>query len=149
MGPEHTDGLAALDEHRLVRLQRREGASHRIERVPAARGAAGAAVHDEIVRSLGHLWVEVVVHHPVGRFLWPTETGEVGAAVGADGTGTGHLEDLQRTDGGFDGRQHAAVVQQRLGGPEVWGQPAIGPGAGHPFAQHAECRAGTGAGIDG
>jgi len=41
---EHADRLAGLDEQGLVGLQVAEGGDDRVERLPAARGAAGAAV---------------------------------------------------------------------------------------------------------
>ena len=51
--------------------RRAQLADDRVERLPAARGAAGAAVHDEVVRVLGDLRVEVVHEHPQRRFLLP------------------------------------------------------------------------------
>ena len=56
----------------------------RVEARPAARRAARAAVHDELVGMLGHLGIEVVHQHPHGRFLRPAPAGQGGAARGAD-----------------------------------------------------------------
>jgi hypothetical protein len=71
MGLEHADGLARLDQQRLVvaeRLQRRED---RVERRPVARGAPDAAVHDEALGILGHLGIQVVLDHPDTRLGEP------------------------------------------------------------------------------
>jgi hypothetical protein len=45
--PEDGDGLAGLDEERLVVGERPQLADDRVERIPAARGAARPAVDDE------------------------------------------------------------------------------------------------------
>ena len=45
---------------------------HRVEGVPRTRRPARAAVHDEVVGSLGHLGVEVVLQHPERRLLRPS-----------------------------------------------------------------------------
>ena len=74
---EHADRLAGLHEHRLVIAQRRERANHRVERIPRSRRTASAAVHDEVVRTLGHLGVEVVHQHPHRRFLLPALAGQL------------------------------------------------------------------------
>jgi hypothetical protein len=52
-------------------LERAERADDGVERVPAARGLAGAAVDDEIVGALGHLGIEVVHQHPQRGLLGP------------------------------------------------------------------------------
>ena len=79
----------ALDEHRLVALEGAQRALQRVERRPVARGLAGAAVDDELVRVLGDLGVEVVLEHPQRGLLRPAQGRELGAAGGADGAGTG------------------------------------------------------------
>jgi hypothetical protein len=81
---KHADGLARLDQQRLVvfeLLQRRENL---IEAVPIARGAPNAAVDDERMRMFGHLGIEVVLNHPVGGFRQPALAGFLGAARRAD-----------------------------------------------------------------
>ena len=50
---EHADRLPALDEQRLVVLETPQRIDDRVERFPAARRAARAAIDDEIVGSLG------------------------------------------------------------------------------------------------
>ncbi len=61
-----------------------------VERLPRARGLAGAAVDDEVVGALGHLGIEVVVQHAEGGLLDPAFAGDLGAAGRVDGTGRGH-----------------------------------------------------------
>ena len=71
VGLEHPDGLAGLDEERLVVVEVLEGRDDRRVGVPAPGGAAGAAVDDELVGVFGHLGVEVVHQHAHGGFLSP------------------------------------------------------------------------------
>ena len=87
MGAEDADRLAGLHQHGLVVLQRAQRRDDRVERLPAARGPAGAAVDDEVVGVLGHLGVEVVHQHPQRGFLLPALAGDLGAAGGANGPG--------------------------------------------------------------
>ena len=58
----------------------------RVERFPAARGLARAAVDDEIVGPLGDVGIEIVHQHPQRGFLRPAFAGEGGAARRADVT---------------------------------------------------------------
>ena len=61
VGAHHADRLAGLHEHRLVlACSVGQRADDRVVAGPVARGAAGAAVDDEVVGTLGHLGVEVV-----------------------------------------------------------------------------------------
>ena len=60
MGAEDADGLAALDEQRLVVAEAQQRADDRAQRLMAAGGAPGAAVDDEVLGPLGHFGVEVV-----------------------------------------------------------------------------------------
>ena len=88
--PQDADRLARLDEQRLVVLEPTELAHDRVERVPRARGSPGPAVDDEVVRVLGDLGIEVVHEHAQRGFLLPAAAGQLGAARGADGAGSGH-----------------------------------------------------------
>ena len=88
VGPEDADRLARLDQQRLVVLEAAQLADDRVERGPAARRPAGAAVDDEVVRVLGDLGIEVVHQHPQRRLLLPAAAAELRAAGGADGAGT-------------------------------------------------------------
>ncbi len=68
---ELADGLAALDQQRLVVLELLELTHDDVERGPRSRGLARAAVHDEIVRALRDVGIEVVVQHAERRLLHP------------------------------------------------------------------------------
>ncbi len=76
---EDRDRFARLHEQRLVVLQRPEGSHDRVVGVPAARRPSGAAVDDEVVRSLGDVGVEVVHQHAHRGFLRPRTAREVAA----------------------------------------------------------------------
>ncbi len=76
VGGEHPDRLARLDEQGLVVGERGEGGADGVEGVPRARRPSGAAVHDEVVGSLGHLGIEVVHQHAQRRLGGPRSTGE-------------------------------------------------------------------------
>ena len=78
------DRLSRLHEQRLVVLERAQRRDDRVERLPAARGAAGAAVDDEIVGPFGDLGIEIVHQHPQRGFLRPSFAGERRAARRAD-----------------------------------------------------------------
>ena len=90
VGAHHADRPARLDQHGLVRRQRRQGANHRVERAPVPRRPSGPAVHDQVVGALGDLRVEVVHQHPQRRFGGPAAGGQRGAARGAYGSGAFH-----------------------------------------------------------
>ena len=81
------DRLAGLDEQRLVVAEPSKLADDRVEGRPAAGGAPGPAVDDEVVRVLGDLGIEVVHEHPQDRFLLPAAAGQLGAAGRPDGPG--------------------------------------------------------------
>ena len=87
---EHADGLAALDEQRLVVLEPAQRRDDRVERLPRARGAPGAAVDDEVRGILGDLGIEVVHEHAQRGFLQPALAGQLGAARRADDGCVGH-----------------------------------------------------------
>src|SRR5690606_25034967 len=65
------DRLARLHQQRLVVLEPVERGDHAVERRPVACRLAAAAVDDQLFRLLGHLRVEGVHQHPLGRFLDP------------------------------------------------------------------------------
>ena len=69
-----------------------QGADDRVERLPGARGAAGAAVDDQVVGPLGDLRVEVVHQHPQRRLLRPAPAGELGAARRPDLARAAHAQ---------------------------------------------------------
>jgi hypothetical protein len=76
----HADRLARLDQERLVVLEVLQGLDDRRVGVPAAGGATGSAVDDELVGVFGHFGVEVVHEHAHRGFLRPPLAGELGAA---------------------------------------------------------------------
>src|SRR6185312_5471592 len=98
--PQDADRLPALDQERLVVAEDAQLTDDRVEGVPAAGRATGAAVHDEVVRVLRHVRVEVVHEHPEGRLLRPAATAQLGAAGGSDGTGTSSGHGRQATPSG-------------------------------------------------
>ena len=71
MRAEDADRLAGLHEQGLVGIQRLQRAHDGVERLPAAGGPPCAAVHHEVLRSLGDLGVEVVHDHAQRRFGLP------------------------------------------------------------------------------
>ena len=83
--PRTPTGLPALHEQRLVvaRASRRL-ATMRSEALPVARGLAGPAVDDEVLRPLGDLGVEVVHEHAQGGLLHPALARAGGAPRRAD-----------------------------------------------------------------
>ncbi len=89
VGAEDRDRLARLHEQGLVVGQRPERAHDRVERLPAAGGLAGAAVHDQVLGPLGHLGVEVVHQHAHRRFLRPGTARQLAATWRTD-LSTGH-----------------------------------------------------------
>ena len=80
VGLEHADGLAALHEQGLVVLEAAQGADDGVEAVPVAGRLAGAAVHDELIRVLRDLRIEVVHQHAEGGLLLPAPAADLGAA---------------------------------------------------------------------
>ena len=80
VGAEDADRLARLDEQRLVVRERAQRAHDRVERLPRARRAAGAAVDDEVLRALGDVRVEVVHEHAQRGLLRPAGAGQLRAA---------------------------------------------------------------------
>jgi len=83
VGTEHADRLAGLDEQGLVALEVGQRRDDRRVRVPAPGGAAGTAVHDELVGVFGHLGIEVVHQHAHRALLGPALTGSLSTARSA------------------------------------------------------------------
>ncbi len=88
VGLHDADRAAGLDEHRLVLLEGAQGADHRVEGAPVAGGLAGAAVDDELVGVLGDLGVQVVLEHPEGGLLLPSQGAQFRTARGPYGAGS-------------------------------------------------------------
>ena len=88
VGLHDADRPAGLDQHRLVLLQGPERADHGVEGAPVAGRLAGAAVDDELVGVLGDLRVEVVLQHPQGGFLLPSQGAQFRTARRSYGAGS-------------------------------------------------------------
>ena len=71
MRAEDPDRLPALHEQGLVLAELEQRADDRPERLGIAGRLPGAAVHDELLRPLGDLGVEVVEQHSQGRLGGP------------------------------------------------------------------------------
>ena len=84
---EDADRLAALHQQGLVVAQLAQRLEDGVVAVPVARGAADAAVHHQLGGVLGHVGIEVVLQHAVGRFGEPAAAAELRAARRADGAG--------------------------------------------------------------
>ena len=103
--PEDADGLAALDEQRLVVGEAAQLADDRLVRLPAPRRATRAAIDHEVVRVLGDLRVQVVHEHPEGRLLAPPATGQLRPSWGTNHrVRPGHSA---RASGSASGRMYA------------------------------------------
>ena len=84
---EHADRLARLHQQRLVAVELAQGCDDAVEALPVARGAADAAVDDELARLLGHFGIEVVHEHAQRRFGQPALGGDAPCRGGADAAG--------------------------------------------------------------
>ena len=69
---EDAHRLARLHQQGLIVLQRLQGFDDGVVALPIARGAAGAAINHEVLRTLGYVGIEVVHEHAHGGFLSPT-----------------------------------------------------------------------------
>ncbi len=95
-GAEDADRLARLHHQGFIVIQRTERAHDGVEAIPTARGAARAAVDDELIGVLGNLGIEIVVDHAQGGFLMPALAGDFTAAGRADGGRSGHSRQSYR-----------------------------------------------------
>ncbi len=80
-----------LHQQRFVVFERTKRAHNRVECLPASRRAAGAAVHDQLVRLFSHFRVQIVMQHAQGGFLVPALAGECAAPRRADGRSGVHI----------------------------------------------------------
>src|SRR5262249_34971263 len=86
---EAADCFARLDEQRLVVREVLQLAHDDVARFPRTGCFSGAAVDDEIFRTLGDLGIEVVVQHPERGFLHPALAREGVSARSLDRSGHG------------------------------------------------------------
>ena len=64
MGAEDADRLARLDEQGLVLLQPLQRLDDPVVALPVARGAADAAIDDQLLGRFGDAGIEIVLEHP-------------------------------------------------------------------------------------
>src|ERR1700687_1140555 len=81
---ENADWFAALHEQRLVVAERPELADDGVVAFPVARGLSRPAVHNQILRPLGHIRIEVVHQQPERGFLVPSLARDAGASRRSD-----------------------------------------------------------------
>ena len=82
MRREEADGLAGLDDERLLLLHRLERLDDAVVALPIPRGLGGARVDDQFLGPLGVL--EVVLEHAQDGFLPPALAAELAAPLGLD-----------------------------------------------------------------
>ena len=87
VGAKHAHRLARLHQQRLVVVQVAQHLEDLVVAGPVARGAADAAVDHQVLRVLGHVRVEVVLDHAVGRLGDPALATQFRAARRADHAG--------------------------------------------------------------
>src|ERR1039458_8351297 len=74
------DRLARLHQQRLIVFQSLQRVDDGVVALPIACGAAGSAIHHEVLRTLGDVGIEIVHQHAHGGFLPPAFAGELVAA---------------------------------------------------------------------
>ena len=84
MGPEHTDGLSALDQQGFVVLQTAQRGDDPLVALPVSRCLPAAAVDHELLRALRDRGIEIVHEHPESRLLMPAFAGERRPRRGGD-----------------------------------------------------------------
>ena len=107
MGAEDPDGLARLDEQRLIVLETAQRRDDPVEGLPVARRPPDPAINDEFARPLGDVGIEIVHQHAQRRLRQPALGGEFGAARRAD--------DPHVVETGGDGHVMALGMGVRLG----------------------------------
>ena len=78
------DGLAGLDEQRVFGAEALEFANDGVEALPVARGAADAAVDDEVLGAFSDFGIEIVHQAAEGGFLLPAFAAKRVAARGTN-----------------------------------------------------------------
>jgi hypothetical protein len=80
MSFENPDRLAGLDQKRLIIVEGFQRGNYGFVTVPISGCFAGASVDDQILGTLGNLFIEIVHEHAHGSFLLPAFTGDGGTA---------------------------------------------------------------------
>src|SRR5206468_13102077 len=106
----HADRLPALNQQRLVVLQRPQRRHDRVERFPVAGRLSRSAIHDEILRTLGDVGIKIVHQHAQRRFLLPPLARERRAAWGADGARPAAGESVVLVGGGRNRGTHRLII---------------------------------------
>src|SRR5687767_2245677 len=83
VGAEDAYRLARLDQQRLVGLEAFERFYDPVEALPVARGAAVAAVNDQLLGPLGDVGMQIVHQHPQRRFGEPAFCADLTAGRGS------------------------------------------------------------------
>jgi len=102
---EDSDWLARLHQQSFVVLQLLQSFDDGAIGFPAARGAPGSAIDDEVFGAFGDFLVEVIHEHAHGGFLLPAFAGDLVAARGANRSG--------RLGQGFDGHEFMVLGARR------------------------------------
>ena len=113
VGLEDADGLAGLDEERLVVFEFLEGADDGMEAVPVSCRLARAAVDDEVVGFFRNFRIEVVHEHAESGFLVPAFAAKLGSPRGTDG-GLGRHAAILLDGGLLGGLVGMHVVERAL-----------------------------------
>jgi hypothetical protein len=79
-----------LHEKRLVIFELAQRTHDRIERLPTSGSASCSAIHNELIRILGDIRIEIVHEHSHGSFLMPAFAGPLAAARGMDDSFPAH-----------------------------------------------------------
>ena len=90
MGGEHAHRLARLHEQRLLVAQSCQSAADCVERCPIPRRFSCPPVHDEVLRALGYVGIEVVHQHAQRGFLNPAAARLLRSPRRAHGASAGH-----------------------------------------------------------
>ena len=78
VGAEDAHGFAGLHQQCLVVLQHAQRLENEVEAAPVPCGTTDPSVNHEILRSLGHVRIEIVLQHSVGGFSEPVLAGQCG-----------------------------------------------------------------------
>ena len=130
------DGLARLDEQRLVVAEALELAPDRLVAGAVARGLADPAVDDELVGLLGDVGVEVVLEHAQGRLLLPAAAAQPVARGGHGVPPVSVRGAAARCEARARARSSSAVTRRpaspRRGAASCRSSPAPRSRRGHP-----------------
>ena len=113
VGGKDGHGLAGLDQKGFIVAEMFEFAHDGVKAFPVARGAADAAVDDQVGGALGHVGIEVVHQAAQSGFLLPALAAELIAAGGTD-----HGDGGNTHGSSCWGKRNPSVSKS-----ETWGTP--------------------------